>query len=177
MQSCLAAFCQPERLVGDNMFNCEECYRRQHGDEQSIDDDAASNSRDSSGESSGEAAAEQDSDTAAGAETNASGHEGEGQWATSEPSNAKKSGSADKPKKERSVKREATKQLLIKRPPKVLTIHLKRFEQQAYRLAKISKPVSFPLILDIAPFCSAECVSGTRGRGCSRDAVCPTTSL
>ena len=48
----------------------------------------------------------------------------------------------------------ASKQLLIFSPPAVLTIHLKRFQQTAYNLRKVSRHVKFPLILDMAPFCS-----------------------
>ncbi|EDQ92397.1 uncharacterized protein MONBRDRAFT_22039 [Monosiga brevicollis MX1] len=55
------------------------------------------------------------------------------------------------------VAREASKQLLIELPPTVLTLHLKRFEQHGTRLSKSSRHVSFPLVLDIAPFCSTEC--------------------
>ncbi|ETO26808.1 hypothetical protein RFI_10326 [Reticulomyxa filosa] len=46
----------------------------------------------------------------------------------------------------------ATKRLLISKPPKVLTLHLKRFEQRGHRLNKVSKSVRFPLHLDISPF-------------------------
>ncbi|CAH1800260.1 unnamed protein product [Owenia fusiformis] len=57
-------------------------------------------------------------------------------------------------KKER-VYTNASKQLLLFSPPAVLTLHLKRFQQVGMRLRKVDAPVQFPLILDIAPFCSS----------------------
>lgn len=55
------------------------------------------------------------------------------------------------------VKRKARKKLLISKPPSVLTLHLKRFEQQQWRLSKVGKRVPFPLQLDLAPFLTEEC--------------------
>lgn len=49
---------------------------------------------------------------------------------------------------------DAKKQLLIYSPPAVLILHLKRFQVSYYRPSKMSKQVSFPALLDIAPFCS-----------------------
>lgn len=53
---------------------------------------------------------------------------------------------------------EATRKYMIYEPPAVLTLHLKRFAQvQQYNRVtthKVSGHVSFPLLLDIAPFCS-----------------------
>lgn len=49
----------------------------------------------------------------------------------------------------------ATKQLLIFSPPAVLTLHLKRFQQNGMSLVKVNRFVEFPLILDLAPFCSS----------------------
>merc|ERR1719414_2219247 len=49
----------------------------------------------------------------------------------------------------------ASKQLLIFSPPAILTIHLKRFQQTLSGCKKLNKHVSFPLELDLAPFCSA----------------------
>jgi len=55
------------------------------------------------------------------------------------------------------VKREADKALRVARPPKVLTVHLKRFQQNFNgRLTKTSKDVEFGNILDITPYCTEE---------------------
>ncbi|XP_013383302.1 ubiquitin carboxyl-terminal hydrolase 16-like isoform X2 [Lingula anatina] len=51
----------------------------------------------------------------------------------------------------------ASKQLQIYSPPAVLTLQLKRFQQVGYTLRKVSRHVDFPLILDLAPFCSSMC--------------------
>ncbi|XKL60826.1 hypothetical protein PGB90_007883 [Kerria lacca] len=56
-----------------------------------------------------------------------------------------------------------TKQLLIKSPPPVLILHLKRFEMRntfsfnSVSLRKAEKVITFPLILDIGSFCSVNC--------------------
>lgn len=58
-----------------------------------------------------------------------------------------------KEKKTSTVFCDATKQLLIERPPLVLTLHMKRFLQHGRRLRKNNRHVSFSPLLDIAPFC------------------------
>jgi len=51
----------------------------------------------------------------------------------------------------------ATKQLLISSPPAVLILHLKRFQVGPRCLfRKLTKHVTFPLVLDIAPFCASK---------------------
>jgi len=56
--------------------------------------------------------------------------------------------------------RSATKRYLIHEPPTVLTLHLKRFEkvQNGKRVAtkKFHGRVDYPLVLDVAPFCSKD---------------------
>ncbi|XP_058126824.1 ubiquitin carboxyl-terminal hydrolase 45-like [Anopheles ziemanni] len=57
----------------------------------------------------------------------------------------------------KSVNTNATKQFLISVPPAVLILHLKRFQVGPRGIfKKISKPVSFPFVLDIAPFCGSK---------------------
>ncbi|XP_055598388.1 ubiquitin carboxyl-terminal hydrolase 16 [Uranotaenia lowii] len=54
----------------------------------------------------------------------------------------------------KSVYTNATKQFLISSPPAILIIHLKRFQVGPRGiLRKITKAVTFPFVLDIAPFC------------------------
>lgn len=51
----------------------------------------------------------------------------------------------------------ATKQFLISSPPAVLILHLKRFQiGQRCIFRKLTWPVEFPMILDIAPFCGSK---------------------
>ena len=53
----------------------------------------------------------------------------------------------------------AYKQFLIFCPPAILTLHLKRFQQTLSGCKKVNKPVSFPLVLDLAPYCSSTSVA------------------
>ena len=53
----------------------------------------------------------------------------------------------------------ATKQYLVCELPAVLTIHLKRFQQHGWHLEKSNKFVSFPIMLDMAPFTSQMCIN------------------
>ncbi|XP_065444307.1 ubiquitin carboxyl-terminal hydrolase 45 isoform X7 [Chrysemys picta bellii] len=57
----------------------------------------------------------------------------------------------------------ARKQLLISAVPAILVLHLKRFHQAGLSLRKVNRHVDFPLILDLAPFCSASCKNVTDG--------------
>ncbi len=51
----------------------------------------------------------------------------------------------------------ATKQFLISSPPAVLILHLKRFQvYPRYMFRKLQKTVTFPFVLDLAPFCAAK---------------------
>lgn len=58
---------------------------------------------------------------------------------------------------------DALKQMLISSPPPVLTLHLKRFQQNGYSICKVNRHVNFPLILDLAPFCAVKCKNLTEG--------------
>nr|XP_010926760.1 ubiquitin carboxyl-terminal hydrolase 2 [Elaeis guineensis]XP_029121520.1 ubiquitin carboxyl-terminal hydrolase 2 [Elaeis guineensis] len=56
------------------------------------------------------------------------------------------------------VKRDATKRILIDRPPPILTIHLKRFSQDARgRLTKLRGHVSFLETLSLRPYMDPRC--------------------
>ncbi|KAH9525374.1 hypothetical protein Btru_001205 [Bulinus truncatus] len=58
----------------------------------------------------------------------------------------------------------ANKQYLIFRPPAVLTLHLKRFEQTGLTSRKVNHHVDFPLVLDLAPYCSSLCLGVKEGQ-------------
>ncbi|XP_012938605.1 ubiquitin carboxyl-terminal hydrolase 45 isoform X2 [Aplysia californica] len=58
----------------------------------------------------------------------------------------------------------ANKQYLIFRPPAVLTLHLKRFEQTGLTSRKVNRHVDFPLLLDLAPYCSSLCLGVKAGQ-------------
>ncbi|XP_030639874.1 ubiquitin carboxyl-terminal hydrolase 45 [Chanos chanos] len=73
----------------------------------------------------------------------------------------RKSGSTEK--KAEKVYTSARKQMLISALPPVVTLHLKRFHQAGMNLRKVNRHVDFPLILDLAPFCSASCKNSGSG--------------
>lgn len=57
----------------------------------------------------------------------------------------------------KTINTNATKQFLISSPPAVLILHLKRFQvEPRCMFRKITKHVSFPLLLDLAPFCASK---------------------
>ncbi|KAG8522081.1 Ubiquitin carboxyl-terminal hydrolase 45 [Galemys pyrenaicus] len=60
-------------------------------------------------------------------------------------------------RKAEGVYTNARKQLLISAVPAILILHLKRFHQAGLSLRKVNRHVDFPLLLDLAPFCSATC--------------------
>ncbi|XP_025240036.1 ubiquitin carboxyl-terminal hydrolase 45 isoform X3 [Theropithecus gelada] len=66
-------------------------------------------------------------------------------------------------KKVEGVYTNARKQLLISAVPAVLVLHLKRFHQAGLSLRKVNRHVDFPLMLDLAPFCSATCKNASMG--------------
>ncbi|CAG5136193.1 unnamed protein product, partial [Candidula unifasciata] len=70
---------------------------------------------------------------------------------------------ADKKAKD-TVYSNANKQYLIFRPPAVLTLHLKRFEQTGLTSRKVNRHVDFPLLLDLAPYCSSLCQGVKEGQ-------------
>ncbi|XP_050219640.1 ubiquitin carboxyl-terminal hydrolase 2-like [Mercurialis annua] len=60
--------------------------------------------------------------------------------------------------KKLKVKRDATKRVLIDKAPPVLTIHLKRFSQDARgRLSKLNGHVNFNEVLDLRPYIDQRC--------------------
>lgn len=54
------------------------------------------------------------------------------------------------------VRSPASLQLLVQQPPRVLTLHLKRFHQNGRSLCKVNRHIPFPLLLDLAPYCSPQ---------------------
>ncbi|KAM3934639.1 ubiquitin carboxyl-terminal hydrolase 16 isoform 1-T2 [Leptodactylus fuscus] len=51
----------------------------------------------------------------------------------------------------------AKKQMLVSLPPPILTLHLKRFQQNGFNLHKLNKHIKFPEVIDLAPFCTVKC--------------------
>ncbi|KAG9463410.1 hypothetical protein GDO78_021806, partial [Eleutherodactylus coqui] len=57
----------------------------------------------------------------------------------------------------RFVYTDAKKQMLVSAPPPILTLHLKRFQQNGFNLHKLNKHIKFPEVIDLAPFCTVNC--------------------
>lgn len=77
---------------------------------------------------------------------------------TKRQSNKDKAGGSKK-----NIYTDALKQMLISSPPPVLTLHLKRFQQNGYSICKVNRHVHFPVTLDLAPFCRIKCKNVTEG--------------
>ncbi|XP_040902992.1 ubiquitin carboxyl-terminal hydrolase 16 [Toxotes jaculatrix] len=76
----------------------------------------------------------------------------------------KRQGNKDKASgSKKNIYTDALKQMLISSPPPVLTLHLKRFQQNGYSICKVNRHVQFPLVLDLAPFCAVKCKNVTEG--------------
>ncbi|XP_069091644.1 ubiquitin carboxyl-terminal hydrolase 45 isoform X2 [Pleurodeles waltl] len=71
--------------------------------------------------------------------------------------NERKRNASGSEKEVRTLYRNARKQMLISAVPNILILHLKRFHQAGLGLRKVNRHVDFPLVLDLAPFCSASC--------------------
>ena len=52
---------------------------------------------------------------------------------------------------------QVSKQIMIHQLPPVLILHMKRFEI-GYQVTKDNRYVSFPEILNMTPYCTAECL-------------------
>ncbi|XP_042343295.1 ubiquitin carboxyl-terminal hydrolase 16 [Plectropomus leopardus] len=63
----------------------------------------------------------------------------------------------------KNIYTDALKQMLISSLPPVLTLHLKRFQQNGYSICKVNRHVQFPLMLDLAPFCAVKCKNLAEG--------------
>ena len=53
---------------------------------------------------------------------------------------------------------QVSKQIMIHHLPPVLILHMKRFDIGSYEVAKDDRHISFPEILDMAPYCTTECI-------------------
>ena len=56
---------------------------------------------------------------------------------------------------------QVSKQIMIHQLPPVLILHMKRFEIGYYEVTKDCQHISFPEILDMAPYCTTKCLEVT----------------
>eukprot|EP00730_Choanoeca_flexa_P017831 TRINITY_DN8625_c0_g1_i2.p1 TRINITY_DN8625_c0_g1~~TRINITY_DN8625_c0_g1_i2.p1 ORF type:complete len:883 (+),score=186.81 TRINITY_DN8625_c0_g1_i2:246-2894(+) len=155
LQACLARFCSMDTLKGDNTYMCHNCGRLQAklADQSQL---TATNQciLEESEDEEADSADTKDKDDDDGDSENKS----VSSLATEKLASLVQPGPVERPPDAiKPVAREASKQMLIESVPPVLTIHLKRFQQTGMRLSKNTKHVSFPVVLDLAPFCVANC--------------------
>ena len=53
---------------------------------------------------------------------------------------------------------QVSKQIMIHQLPPILILHMKRFEIGFDDVTKDDRHISFPEVLDMAPYCTAECI-------------------
>lgn len=58
--------------------------------------------------------------------------------------------------KPKTIYTTAEKRVFLYRLPAVLCLHLKRFAQVGRGFRKVTTPVEFPLVLDMAPYCCSD---------------------
>jgi ubiquitin C-terminal hydrolase len=128
VEDCLFAFTDPDLLTGANKYGCSHCTQKQLEQVKLSSPSKAAQSKvfDDSGEEA------------------APSSEGEEELLLEEQPVPKLA----------TVKNDAKKQLLIKTPPPVLTLHLKRFQQSSSgrTFEKCDKVVRYPEVLNLAPF-------------------------
>jgi len=162
LTECLSALFAMERLDGANKFDCDRCRRDWELQQKMalvahapLPPLPAANGDDAAAAAAGEGQATEPGNgdgvvpaaPAVAEAPEAAADDG----ATPTRNPAKKS--PPKPQFPRTV---ASKRLFLKRPPRVLTVHLNRFMQTGYALRKNSEAVTFDLQLDLSPACAPD---------------------
>nr|KYP75587.1 Ubiquitin carboxyl-terminal hydrolase 2 [Cajanus cajan] len=181
VESCLAHFIKPELLSDENAWHCENCskvlQRQKMEDEKqarAVSDGNKTGSRDEpfSADSGAFEMEDTHNDELQSTEFhNARNEESCSQLAAdscvTENMHIRDSpmlgndnnDSEEVDSKSVKVKRDATKRVLIYKAPPVLTIHLKRFSQDARgRLSKLNGHVNFRETMDIKPYIDPRCI-------------------
>ncbi|XP_024521247.1 ubiquitin carboxyl-terminal hydrolase 1 [Selaginella moellendorffii] len=158
LEGCLQAFTKLEVLSGENAWGCDNCTRRScdsadstivDGDEDGPTCDAEARGTEPTSSQAGPCSMEEKGEDEDGNDTSC------GKPKTKQ---AHKGGSSSRSSSSTKVlvKRKATKRLVIRKAPPVLTVHLKRFAQDMRgRLSKLTGHVAFDELLNLSPFLSA----------------------
>ncbi|EOA39587.1 hypothetical protein CARUB_v10008214mg [Capsella rubella] len=177
VERCLTHFTKPEILSDDNAWHCENCsknlklQRLKEKQKSKKDESRSSNSSNGwlkeneneigngvSGETDVLAVTQETSDSCS-----AKDHSTNGRKATSSLSanESDSKGAQDEDEDSENlitVKRDATKRVLINKAPPVLTIHLKRFSQDLRgRLSKLNGHVAFKEVIDLRQYMDSRC--------------------
>uniref|UniRef100_A0A1J3IQ99 Ubiquitin carboxyl-terminal hydrolase n=1 Tax=Noccaea caerulescens TaxID=107243 RepID=A0A1J3IQ99_NOCCA len=170
VERCLAHFTKAEILSDDNAWNCENCsknlklQRLREKRESKKDESRSSNTSNgwlSENEDgvSGEtdvSAMKQDPRDNSSVEDNGREAMSSKSAIVSEPEEAQEED--EDSEKVVTVKRDATKRVLVNKAPPVLTIHLKRFSQDLRgRLSKLNGHVAFKEVIDLRQYMDSRC--------------------
>ncbi|KAJ4866573.1 Ubiquitin carboxyl-terminal hydrolase 2 [Raphanus sativus] len=170
VERCLAHFTKPEVLSDDNAWNCENCSKnlklqRLREKRNSKKEDSRSSNNTSNGwvseiedgEADGSAVKQDPSDGSSNVNDNGREAMSSNSANDSESDGSQDEGGEDS-EKVITVKRDATKRVLINKLPPVLTIHLKRFSQDLRgRLSKLNGHVAFKEVIDLRQYMDSRC--------------------
>ncbi|CAH2038902.1 unnamed protein product [Thlaspi arvense] len=166
VERCLAHFTKPETLSDDNAWNCENCSKnlklqRLRENKKSKNDESRSSNTSNGWVSSNEegvsgetvvSAIEQDPSDSFNVKDDGMGSN------SAHDSESEDEEAVDDSEKLVTVKRDATKRVLVNKAPPVLTIHLKRFSQDLRgRLSKLNGHVAFKEFLDLRQYMDSRC--------------------
>nr|VDD59507.1 unnamed protein product [Brassica oleracea] len=148
VERCLAHFTKPEILSDDNAWNCENCSKN-------LKLQRLREKRKSSNTSNGWVSENEDGvlgETDVKQDPSDSGRE------AMSSNDSESEGEEEDSEKVITVKRDATKRVLINKVPPVLTIHLKRFSQDLRgRLSKLNGHVAFKEVIDLRQYMDPRC--------------------
>lgn len=169
LMDCLAAFTDPELLEGSEKYGCRNCTKidllekRENNElkdimdkangQQTTEKDKEEKDEDDDQEEENKNNDDEDDEENKNDEKSEEDEEEDGFDSEEEKTDEIEKLLDFVPLKRRKAK----KQILIHKPPAALALHLKRFEQQGYRLSKVGKKVRFPLHLDLTPYLTQEC--------------------
>ncbi|CDY15525.1 BnaA08g28090D [Brassica napus] len=157
VERCLAHFTKPEILSDDNAWNCENCSKnlklqRLREKRKSKKDESRSSNTSNGWVSENEDVSAVKQDPSDGS-SSVKDNEREAM-----SSNDSESEGEEDSEKVITVKRDATKRVLVNKAPPVLTIHLKRFSQDLRgRLSKLNGHVSFKEVIDLRQYMDSRC--------------------
>ncbi|XP_010484338.1 PREDICTED: ubiquitin carboxyl-terminal hydrolase 2-like isoform X2 [Camelina sativa] len=177
VERCLAHFTKPEILSDDNAWHCENCSKNlklQRLREKQISKNDESRSSDTSngwlkeneneigngvsGENDVVAVMKDPSDTCSAKDHSTNGIKATSSHSANESDSKGAQDEEEDSEKLITVKRDATKRVLINKAPPVLTIHLKRFSQDLRgRLSKLNGHVAFKEVIDLRQYMDSRC--------------------
>ncbi|KAG2320254.1 hypothetical protein Bca4012_053430 [Brassica carinata] len=168
VERCLAHFTKPEILSDDNAWNCENCSknlklqrlrekRKSKKEESRSSNGWVSENEDGVlGETDVSAVKQDPSDGSSSVNDN-----GREAMSSNSANDTETEGSQEEGEdceKMITVKRDATKRVLVNKAPPVLTIHLKRFSQDLRgRLSKLNGHVAFKEVIDLRQYMDSSC--------------------